>query len=345
LLENELQIQNIKDRIKKASNGNERLRLNVVYLHYKLHNLSQIADLLCLPYNTAKNYLNEYLNNDKSDNLPRGGSDEMLSDEQSNELESHLQNKTYFKCHEIIAHIQELYNITYTKSGMKKWLKRHKFVYKKPIQYPAKLDPAKQQDFIDFYDKLKTDLPDNEEILFFDSVHPQHQSQAVYGWIKKGSKLAIPTTAKQLRAHYIGAINVKNISAETVTQSYDTINGHAVTNFFEKLDQFYQHKTKLHIILDNASYHKGKEVKQYLANNNKIQLHYLPSYSPNLNSIERLWKVMREHTTYNRYYATFNEFKAKIDDFFTEKIPIIGDLLRKRINDNFQTIKPEFLQV
>jgi hypothetical protein len=54
---------------------------------------------------------------------------------------------------------------------------------------------------------------------------------------------------------------------------------------------------------------------------------------------------MREHTTYNRYYATFNEFKAKIDDFFTEKIPIIGDLLRKRINDNFQTIQPVFLQV
>jgi len=66
---------------------------------------------------------------------------------------------------------------------------------------------------------------------------------------------------------------------------------------------------------------------------------------PSLNSIERLRKAMREHATYNRFYATFNEFKAKIDDFFTEKIPMIGDLLRKRINDNFQTIRPVFLQV
>jgi transposase len=111
------QIQIIRDKIKKAANGNERLRLNVVYLHYKLHTLSQIADLLCLPYNTAKNYLEEYLESNKSDNLPRGGSDEMLSCEQSTDLESHLQNKTYLKCHEIITYIEQAYNITYTPSG------------------------------------------------------------------------------------------------------------------------------------------------------------------------------------------------------------------------------------
>jgi transposase len=181
--------------------------------------------------------------------------------------------------------------------------------------------------------------------LFFDSVHPQHQSQAVHGWIKKGSKLAIPSTPKQLRVHYIGSININNAAQETVTQSYDTIKGEAVINFFDKLHQFYTHKTKLHIILDNASYHKSKEVKAYLANHSKIQLHYLPSYSPNLNPIERLWKVMRQHTTYNRYYPTFKEFKTKIDDFFTEKIPTIGDVLSKRINDNFQIIQPVFLQV
>ena len=111
MLNNELKIQTIKDKIKKAS-GNERLRLNVVYLHYKLHSLSEIADLLCLAYHTAQNYLEEYLNDNKSDNSPRGGKEEMLSDNQSKELESHLQSKTYLKCCEIINYIQEHYNIS-----------------------------------------------------------------------------------------------------------------------------------------------------------------------------------------------------------------------------------------
>lgn len=346
MLPDNYKIQNIKDKIKKASNGNERLRLNVVYLHYKLHSLSEIADLLCLSYHTAQNYLEEYLNDNKSDNSPRGGSDEKLNDKQSKELESHLQNKTYLKCHEIINYIQITYNISYTKSGLKKWLKRHKFTYKKPVKYPAKLDPVKQKNFINYYRELKANLAQDEEILFFDSVHPEHQSQAVFGWIKKGSKLAIPTTAKQFRAHYIGSVNINNPEKETITKRYDTVNSEAIINFFEHLNKIYTHKTKLHIILDNASYHKSKNVKAYLANSNsKIQLHYLPSYSPNLNAIERLWKIAREHVTYNRYYPTFNEFKEKIDDFFTEKIPQIGDILRRRINDNFQIIEPVFLQV
>ena len=264
MLDKELQIQIIKDKMKKVVNLNERLRLNVAYLYFKDYNLSITADVLSISYNTAKSYLEDYLNDNKTNNLPRGGSKEMLSDEQSKDLESHLKDKTYLKCQEIITYIQELYNITYTKSGIIKWLKRHKFVYKKPIQYPAKLDTLKQKDFIKFYDDLKSNLPDKEEILFLDSVHPQHQSQAVYGWIKKGHKLAIPTTAKQFRVHYVGAININNPSTETITQSYDTVNAQTIINFLKKISQFYPNKNKLHIILDNASYHKGKEVKEYL---------------------------------------------------------------------------------
>ena len=118
MLDKELQIQIIKDKMKKAVNLNERLRLNVAYLYFKDYNLSITADVLSISYNTAKSYLEDYLNDNKTNNLPRGGSKEMLSDEQSTDLESHLKDKTYLKCQEIIAHIQELYNITYTKSGI-----------------------------------------------------------------------------------------------------------------------------------------------------------------------------------------------------------------------------------
>ncbi|CAI2472799.1 Uncharacterised protein [Serratia ficaria] len=74
-----------------------------------------------------------------------------------------------------------------------------------------------------------------------------------------------------------------------------------------------------------------------------IELHYLPPYSPNLNPIERLWKVMNEHTRNNRYFATAKAFQAAINGFFSNTLPEIAGKLTCRINDNFQTLKPASL--
>lgn len=93
-----------------------------------------------------------------------------------------------------------------------------------------------------------------------------------------------------------------------------------------------------HIILDNAAAHKSRKLVEYLKDS-RIRLHYLPPYSPNLNPIERLWKVFRETTLYNRYFETCAEFFTVVRDFFTAKVHKIKPLLAQRINDNFQTIK------
>ena len=304
--------------------------------------VKQIADRLFISPSAVYHYLQEFIDNNKTDSNDKGGKTENLSEEQIQDLIKHLETKTYLKCESIIKFIRDNYNVCYTKSGVKKLLHRHHFVYKKPIKVPGKINPEQQKQFADYYQKLKTEInPQQEEILFFDGVHPDHQTQAVYGWIKKGHKLAIPTTAKQPRIHYLGAIAVKEDKIEHITQSYDKINGEAVVNFLAKIANKLSHKKKIHIILDNAGYHKCKEVKEYLEQHPKIQLHYLPPYSPNLNLIERLWKIMREKVTYNKYYKTFLEFRTKIAEFF-ENLDDIQDILTKRITEKFQIINPTF---
>lgn len=72
----------------------------------------------------------------------------------------------------------------------------------------------------------------------------------------------------------------------------------------------------------------------------KIEMHILPPYSPNLNPIERLWKVMNELCRNNQVFNTFNEFKEKISIFFSDVWDNICDKFRSRINDNFQKLKP-----
>lgn len=72
----------------------------------------------------------------------------------------------------------------------------------------------------------------------------------------------------------------------------------------------------------------------------KFVMHILPPYSPNLNPIERLWKVMNELSRNNMVFKTFNEFKEKVCAFFIDTWDVISDDFRTRINDNFQTLKP-----
>ena len=75
-------------------------------------------------------------------------------------------------------------------------------------------------------------------------------------------------------------------------------------------------KTKIHVFCDNAPYYRNKAVTEYLKES-KIQLHFLPPYSPNLNPIERLWKWMKERIVYNTYYEHFEDFKLAILNFFS----------------------------
>jgi transposase len=71
------------------------------------------------------------------------------------------------------------------------------------------------------------------------------------------------------------------------------------------------------LVLDNARYQRNAVV-QSLAESLGITLLFLPSYSPNLNLIERLWKFIKRRTLYGRYHPTFAEFRAAIEQTLAE---------------------------
>jgi transposase len=66
------------------------------------------------------------------------------------------------------------------------------------------------------------------------------------------------------------------------------------------------------VVLDNARYQRNAVVMA-LASQLGITLLFLPSYSPNLNLIERLWKFTKRRSLYGRYHPTFAEFRAAIE--------------------------------
>ena len=72
-------------------------------------------------------------------------------------------------------------------------------------------------------------------------------------------------------------------------------------------------KVPITVVLDNASYQRC-ELVQSLARQLGIHLLFLPSYSPNLNLIERLWRFVRKQSLNSAWFDSFDEFRAAIDD-------------------------------
>ena len=66
------------------------------------------------------------------------------------------------------------------------------------------------------------------------------------------------------------------------------------------------------LLIDNAPWHKGKAVNAALAENPHLRFKRLPSYSPQLNPIERLWKKLRRRATHNRLFDTLGDLKRSI---------------------------------
>ncbi len=330
----------LERRARQTRDVHERLRLCVILSSSEGISAELIAQTHRISVDSVYRYLREYEREVKTQHDQRGGSVSKLSTQYSQELVDHLQKFTYFYSKDIGKYVKDKYGLEYSNSGMLFWLKEHGFEYKKPIKVPGKMDPHKQEMFIEKYEELKLNAEPDEEIYFIDAVHPAFQSQSVCGWIKKGESKTLPTTNKQKRLHFIGAIALENM--QLISREYKTIDAESIIEFFKELETNSQ-ASKIHIICDNGRANKNKALQEYLKTS-KIEIHYLTPYSPNLNPIERLWKLMRERKMYNKCYLNFAEFTEAIRCFFWEDVPKMTDILKQRINDKFQRIQLNTIQ-
>lgn len=299
----------------------------------------QIAKVLLISDQAVREHVQEYKESNKL-KPESGGSEEKLSEGQSKQLTAHLEKHTYLYVKDIVAYVEVTFKIAYTVAGMRHWLRRHKFSYKKPALVPGKADKERQQQWLAEYEKLRQGLPEDETIGFIDGVHPTHNVQPAFGWIKIGVRKEIPANTGRGRINLSGMIDV--IQHNVLVQEDVTLNADATIQFFRKIEEAYPGKRKIHIFCDNAPYYRNKAVSEYLKTS-RVELHFLPPYSPNLNPIERLWKWMKERVLYNTYYKHFEEFKEAVIGFFAvlstvKEESVLGQALRSRVRDKFKPI-------
>jgi len=151
-------------------------------------------------------------------------------------------------------------------------------------------------------------------------------------------RMFIRTSSGRKRYNVLGAYNaVTGKLLTVVNESY--INSTSVCELLRLLRRCHWGES-ITVVLDNAAYQRCYWVREY-AILLDINLLFLPSYSPNLNLIERLWKFVKKQSLNNYYYETFDAFKAGIDTCLNDIDKKFKSQIASLMTLRFQTFKSD----
>lgn len=302
----------------------------------------QVAQVLLLDDDTIRRWHGAFAEGGRKAlmRFEAGGSACILSDAQQEKLVAWVRAVSPCSTREIGAWIASEFGVEYdSRSGLVALLHRLGLEYRKPEVIPRHLDEHKQRAFIKFYGKLMNSLSPDEAVVFVDAVHPTHAARAARCWAAKDEKLAIEQTTGRQRLNIHGALDLE--TGQTKMIEAEAIDAASTIKLLASLEALYSTTALIHVFLDNARYHHAKIVQEWLSQpGRRIALHFVPSYCPHLNPIERLWALMHEHLTHNKTYPTCREFADAILNFLRDEVPRKWGEFCDSVTDNFRVILP-----
>jgi transposase len=170
------------------------------------------------------------------------------------------------------------------------------------------------------------------KVYFLDAAHLLHAAIPSQGWIKRGHTIQLKTNSGRNRLNILGAYSPDTRDLISL-EGRESCDGERVVELLEKIRAANPGK-RLLVVLDNAPYnHAGPVV--CAAKRLRMELLYLPAYSPNLNLIERFWKFLKRKVARNRYYTTFAEFRSEVQKVLKD-IPAYREELSSLMTERFQ---------
>ena len=268
-----------------------------------------------------------------------------LSEVQQDRLKAWITETLPRTTREVGAWIETECGIAYqSRSGLIALLHRLEMEHRKPQAVSRKLDPDKQAAFIEAYEDLLNHLADDEAVLFGDAVHPTHAVRPVGCWAPRDLPIAVAQTSGRQRLNIHGALDLE--TGKTRMMEVATVNAASTIMLLMAIEAMYPSKRMIHLFLDNARYHHAKLVQAWLARPGcRIKLHFIPTYCPHLDPIERLWGLMHKHITHNRCHKTFADFREAILAFLRAEVPRNWHAYCDAVSDNFRVISPKDFRI
>lgn len=221
-------------------------------------------------------------------------------------------------------------------SQTRRIMKRLGMRYRKAGQVPAKANPDEQLEFLN--EKLEPRLKEAREgkrkVFFVDAAH--FVMGAVVGMLWCFQRIFVRGASGRKRYNVLGAVDSETKRITTVTnETY--ITAPTVCQLLALLRRA-NPGIPITIVLDNARYQRCRLVAAR-AEQLEIELLYLPTYSPNLNIIERFWKFMKKECLQNTYLESFQKFTEAIDLKIKEANTKLRSEMKSLMSLKFQTLE------
>ena len=274
-----------------------------------------------------------------------GGSASFLSAEQEDALKAFVGATLPRSTRQVGAFIEQEFGLVYeSRSGLIALLHRLGLEYHKPDIIPRKLNKEKQQAFIESYDNL------------FEFLGRQ-RSRAVRG---RGASDPCGAACRLLGTKTREARDRTNERARADQYSRrdrsrdrpdpDDRGRNCRRRLDDQapgIDRGALSDVGAHPCLSRQRALSSRQlVQEWLARPGcRIKLHFIPSYCPHLNPIERLWGLMHRNVTHNKCYATCAQFADATLGFLRETVPRNWADFCDSVTDNFRVINPKDFRV
>ena len=168
-------------------------------------------------------------------------------------------------------------------------------------------------------------------VFFVDAAHFVFGTFLCYLW--SFTRIFVRAASGRQRFNVLGAWNAVTRQLIAVTNT-TVVNTETISELLRKIAALGL-TGAITLVLDNARYQHNAAVKA-LASQLGITLLFLPSYSPNLNLIERLWKFTKRRALYGRYHPKFADFQAAIQEILDGIPTTYAKQLETLMTLNFQ---------
>jgi len=214
--------------------------------------------------------------------------------------------------------IQEMilarFGVLYCAYYIPQLLKNMGFSYQKATFVAAKRSREDRQKWIKetWPEIVKLAKDKNAHILFGDEASFPQWGSLTRTWGKRGKQPTTKTSGIRKGYKVLGLIDY--FTGQFYSMGHE---GRLNSEIYEEFLKSVLSKTKKHIILiqDGAPYHKSKAMRKFFEkNSNRITVYRLPSYSPDYNPIEKLWKKIKEKEVHLHYFPTFDSLKNKVNE-------------------------------
>jgi transposase len=210
--------------------------------------------------------------------------------------------------------VRAKFGVSYGLSQVRRILRKHRLSVQVPRRDPAKADPEKQKEWTEKdLPEIKKEVRSDAGVLMYEDEASFEQSGTLtHTWCVIGKGCAVKSFPTRKRVKTFGAITIDEVPKWHFRFEREKFNGDSFIDLLDQLIRQYKDQ-KVHLITDNAPYHKGLKARQWLeANGERLKLHFLPKYSPKLNATEYVWRKVKRLTTHNRYFETPKELAREL---------------------------------